>query len=65
MVSVLSSSVVDNGFESGRVKIIFCWFSAQYTVLGSKSKEWLPRNQDSVSQWSDMYVHMWTVVSVN
>jgi hypothetical protein len=45
MVSVLSSSVVDNGFESGRVKRIFCWFSAQYTVLGSKSKEWLSRNQ--------------------
>ena len=31
-----------------------CCFSTKYTVLKSKNKDWLARNQDNVSEWSDM-----------
>ena len=60
MVSVLASNVVDRGFEprSGQTndyKIIVC-FSAKHTALRRKSKEWLARNQDNVSEWDDMSI---------
>ena len=59
MVSVLASSAVDRGFESrsGQTKdytIGICWFSAKHAALRRKSKDWLARNQDNVSEWSDM-----------
>ena len=60
MVSVLASSVVDRGFEprSGQTKdykIGICCFTAKYATLRRKSKDWLVRNQDNVSEWGDMY----------
>ena len=59
MVSVLTSSAVDRGFQlwSGQAKdykIGICCFSAKHTVLRRKSKDWLARNQNNVSEWSDM-----------
>ena len=59
MVSVLASSAVDRGFEprSGQTKdykIGFCCFSAKHVALPSKSKDWLARNQNNLSEWSDM-----------
>jgi hypothetical protein len=59
MVSMLTSSAVDRGFEpwSGQTedwKIGMCCFSAKQAALSSKSKDWLARNQDNVSEWSDM-----------
>ena len=59
MVSVLLSSAVDRGFESrsGQPKdyrIGICCFSAKYTSLRRKSKDWLVRNQNNVSEWSNM-----------
>jgi hypothetical protein len=59
MVSVLTSSAVDGGFEplSGQTKdykIGICCFSAKHAALGRKSKDWLARNQNNVSEWSDM-----------
>ena len=59
MVSVLASSAVDRGFEprSGQTKdyeIGICCFSAKYAALKRKSKDWLARNQNNVSEWSDM-----------
>jgi hypothetical protein len=56
MVSMLASDVVDHGFEprSGQIKdykIGICCFSAQHTALRSKSKDWLARNQNNVSEW--------------
>jgi hypothetical protein len=60
MVSILASSAVDRGFEHGRVKdykIGICCFSAKHTALRSKSKDWLARNQNNVSEWSDMSTH--------
>ena len=58
MVSVLASSAVDRGFEhrSGQTKdykIGICCFSAKHTALRKKSKDWLARNQNKVSEWSD------------
>jgi hypothetical protein len=59
MVSVLTSSAVDRGFEprSGQTKdckIDICCFSAKHAALRSKSKDWLARNQNNVSEWSSM-----------
>jgi hypothetical protein len=59
MVSVLASSAVDRGFEpwSGQTKdykIGMCCFSAKHAALRRKSKDWLTRNQNNVSDWSDM-----------
>ena len=59
MVSVLTSSVVDRGFEarSGQTndyEIGICCFSAKHAALRRKSKDWSAQNQNSVSEWSDM-----------
>ena len=61
MVSMLASSSVDRGFEppSGQTKdhkIGICCFSANYTALKRKSKDWLTWNQDNVSEWGDMCI---------
>jgi hypothetical protein len=61
MVSVLVSSVIDRGFESrsGQTKDynigIYC-FSAKHAALRRKSKDWLARNQNNVSEWDDMSI---------
>ena len=59
MVSVLTSSAVDRGFEprSGQTKdykIGICCFSAKHAALRRKRKEWLGRNQNNVSEWGDI-----------
>jgi hypothetical protein len=61
MVIVLPSSAVDRGLEhrSGQTKdykIGICYFSAKHAALRRKSKDWLVRNQDSVSEWGDMSI---------
>ena len=56
--SVLALSAVDRGFEAGRfkpkTKIGMRCFSAKHTALRRKSKDWLARNQDNVSERCDM-----------
>ena len=59
MVCVLASRAVDRGFEprSGQTedyKIGICCLSAMHAALRGKSKDWLSRNQNNVSEWSDM-----------
>ena len=59
---MLTSSAVDHRFESwsGQTKdykICICCFSAKHTALRSKSKDWLARNQDNVSEWNDIPTH--------
>jgi hypothetical protein len=59
MVSVLASSAVDRGFKprSGQTKKYktgICCFFAKHTALRRKSKDWLGRIQNYVSEWSDM-----------
>ena len=59
MVSMLASSAIDRGFEprSGQTKdytIGICCFSAKHAALRRKSKDWLARNQNNVSEWSDI-----------
>ena len=61
MVSMLTSSVVDRGFEPrlGQVKdykIAICCFSAKHVVLRRQFKYWLAWNQENVSEWSDMSI---------
>ena len=63
MVSVLASSVIDRVFEprSGQTKnfnVGICCFSAKHAALRRKSKDWLIRNQDNVSEWGDMPVRV-------
>ena len=61
MVSVLASSAVDRVLKSrsGQAKDytigIYC-FSAKRTSIRRKSKDWLARNQDNVSEWGDMSI---------
>ena len=62
MVSVLDSRVVDRRIElrSGQPKhyeISVCYFSEKHTPLRRKSKDWSARNQNNVSEWSDMSTH--------
>ena len=61
MVSVLASDAVDRGFEprSGQTKdykIGSCCFSSKHAALRKKCKDWLPRNQDNVSEWGDLFI---------
>jgi hypothetical protein len=58
MVSVLASSVLDRGFEprvgsNQNYKIGICYFSIKHAALRRKSKDWLARNQNNVSEWGD------------
>jgi hypothetical protein len=62
MVSVVSLSAADRVFNarSGQTKdydIGICCFSAKHAALRSKNKDWLARNQNNVSEWSDMSIH--------
>ena len=55
LVSVLTSSVVDRGFDprsrqTKDYKIGICCFSARLAALRTKSKEWLTPNQDNVCE---------------
>jgi hypothetical protein len=61
MVSVLVPSVVDCGFvpRSGQTKdyeIGICRFSFKHVELRRKKKDWLARNQNNVSEWSNMSI---------
>ena len=38
-------------------EIGICCFSAKYAALRKKSKDWLARNQDNVSEWGDMSIN--------
>ena len=58
MVNMLVSSAVDRGLEcrlgqTKDYKIGIC-FSAKHAALRSKNNDWLARNQENVSEWSDM-----------
>jgi hypothetical protein len=60
--SVLDSSVVDCGFEprSGLTKdykLGICCFFTEHASLRRKSKEYLARNQNNVSECSDVSTH--------
>ena len=69
MGSVLTLSALGRGFKPrlGQTKdyeIGICCFSAKHTALRRKSKDWLARNQNNVSKWSDMSTR-WLLVSVS
>ena len=59
---MLTLSVVDREFESrsGQTKDykigINCFLSAKHAALRRKSKAWLARHQDNVSEWGNMSI---------
>ena len=60
MVSMLASSAVlvrIQGRLAKNYKIGICCFSANHTALRRKSKDWLARNQDNVSELDNMSIH--------
>ena len=60
MVSVLvSNALPDRGFETRSVQTKnynTCCFSAKHVALMRKSKDWMVRNQDNVSECGDMSI---------
>jgi hypothetical protein len=49
--------IINKKPRSGQIKdykIGICSFSAKHAALRRKSKDWLARNQDNVSEWGDM-----------
>jgi hypothetical protein len=61
MVNVLASSAIYREFEprSDQTKdyeIDICCFSAMHAAFRRKGKDWLARNQNNVSEWSDMSI---------
>jgi hypothetical protein len=59
MVSVLTSSAIDCGYDlrscqTKEYTISICCFCAKNAALRTKSKDWLDRNQNNVSEWSDI-----------
>jgi hypothetical protein len=48
---LLKSDIVDKDYAIG-----ICFFSAKHAALRRRSKDWLARNQDSVSEWGDMSI---------
>jgi hypothetical protein len=59
MVSMLASIAVDRRFEprpgqTKDYKIDMCCFSAKHAASWRKNKDWSARNQNNVSEWSDM-----------
>ena len=52
---LLCSSQVKS--QTNDYKIGICCFSANHAALRSKSKDWLTRNQDNVSEWGGMSIH--------
>ena len=61
MISVLDLDAVDYGFEprsrqTKDYKIGICCFSAKHAAVRRKSKNCLARNQDNVSEWSNVSI---------
>jgi hypothetical protein len=61
IVSMLASSAVDREFEprlyqNKDYNIGMCGSVARYAALNKKSKDWLARNRNNVSEWVDMYI---------
>ena len=54
MVSVLTLWVRAPVGLNQRFQFGICCFSAKHTALRRKSKNWLARNQNNVSEWCDM-----------
>jgi hypothetical protein len=54
MVSVLAGSSPDRVKPDYQIGI--CCFSAKHAALRRKRKDWLARNQDTVSEWGDMFI---------
>ena len=43
-------------FQTKDYQLVFVAYNAKHAELRRKSKDWLLRNQDNVSEWRDMYI---------
>ena len=43
-------------FQNKDYQLVFVAYNTKHAELRRKSKDWLLRNQDNVSEWSDMYI---------
>ena len=57
MVSVVYCWFLLHLEQTEDYKIGICCFSEKYAELRRKSKDWLARNRDNVSELSDMSTH--------
>jgi len=69
MISVYVSSAVDRvfGSEMGQIKDYefgICCFCSQHRALRSKSKDRLTRNQNNVSEWSEMHTRCFSELAL-
>jgi hypothetical protein len=56
--------VAERSGQTKDYKTGLCCFSTKHVTLKSKSKDWLARNQDHVSERSNRFTRALTVVSV-
>jgi len=62
IISMVTTSVVDHGFEprsyqTKDYRIGICCFFIKHESLRRKTKDWLVRNQDNVSEWGNISIH--------
>jgi len=62
MVSILISSAIDLGLSPSLVKPKTVKLVLAASQLSTQSKNWLARNLDNVSEWSEVY--LWAVISI-
>ena len=43
-------------FQTKDYQLVFVAYNAKHAELRKKSKDWLARNQDNVSEFNDMYI---------
>ena len=51
---IVGSSPHHDQVKPKTIKICVCCLSAKHAVLRRKSKDWLARNQNNVSEWGDV-----------
>jgi hypothetical protein len=64
----LFSNVVELTYQGQTkgYKIGICCFDAKHAALRRKSKDWLARNQDNVSEWGDMSIRgLWSKIQLS
>ena len=59
LINAFALIAVDSGFGPRSDQN---WYLLLLSQLRSKSKDWLPRNQNNVSEWSDIFYQL-TVIS--
>jgi hypothetical protein len=54
LIMFFFSHIIQSHGQAKDYEIGICCFSAKHAALRRKSKDWLARNQNNVSEWSNM-----------